>query len=302
MFSTLLALTLSASATEPSNPAPITALEMIPPMYGVPYTFEGLAADSDFDGVAAEDDEDAPEDSVKSEQDAVRRGTDKKEEDTTGDIRRRVIMTIQPKYFLKVGRVEITPSVGGVVNDPFLRRTIFGVALDYHFTEIFAAELQLGYAPIFAAFSSAENDPDWKQLSVQLREMNSVAPDISKLTLSASGVLAFSPIYGKAAIFNSIVIFDIFGYFGGGIVNTQDDLVALGADETDVEAVNSQNQWHPTTIIGGGLRVAFNKNMAIRLEGKSMSYIEVINSTTLEMKNNFIVQGGVSFFVGKANK
>jgi outer membrane beta-barrel protein len=285
----VLAITPSAQAQD---------LENIPLEYGVPYSFEGLnqALDDGYDPVAAEDDDDAPEDSVRAEQEAVRSGSERKE-DTTGDIRRRVIMTIQKKNFLKVGRAELGLNLGGVVNDPFLKRFIIGAALDYHFTEIFALEIQLGYAPIFANFSSGADDPDWKELSIQLRNENSVAPDISKMTLNASAALAFSPIYGKAAIFNTILIFDIFGYFGGGVVNTQDDLIALGTDATDVEATNTQNQFHPTTIIGGGLRVAFNQNMAFRIEGKSMSYIEVINSTTLEMKNNFILQGGVSFFI-----
>jgi hypothetical protein len=49
-------------------------------------------------------------------------------------------------------------------------------------------------------------------------------------------------------------------------------------------------------VFGGGARVAFNKQLAARLEVKSMSYIETINSSTLEMKNNLIVQGNVSFF------
>ena len=72
------------------------------------------------------------------------------------------------------------------------------------------------------------------------------------------------------------------------------DLVAL--QNTDDSAVLTQNQVHPTTVIGGGARIAFNEGVAARIEGKSMSYIETVNSTTLEMKNNFIVQANVSFF------
>ena len=246
------------------------------------------------EGDPAEDDDllgGSGEDSVKDEQDAVRRG-EKKEEPT--EQRRSVIMTIQKKNFLKVGRFEAGPTMGAVVNDPFLNRFILGGVLDYHFTEVFGVELQVAYAPIFG--TGGENDPDWKELSKQLREMNSVAPDISKLTLNTSFSFLFSPIYGKAAIFRTILIFDIFGNFGAGIVQTSDDLVALGADENDEEAIATQNQWHPTTIIGGGIRIAFNRTVTVRVEGKSMTYIEVINSSTLEMKNNFILQGGATFF------
>jgi len=282
MISMLLtAIGFFASVAKAEEPAPF-----VPATMNVPYYFEGL------DGFAADDD-DAPEDSVKSEQDAVRNGT---ATSTKSDepARRRVIMTLQKKNFLKVGRVEIGPTIGAVVNDPFLNRFILGVIADYHFTEVFGIEAAIAYAPIFG--NGGENDPDWKLLSKTLRTMNSVAPDISKLTFNGSLSLMFSPIYGKAAIFRNILIFDIFGNFGAGIVQTSDDLVALGADESDVEATATQNQWHPTTIVGAGLRVAFNRTVAVRLEGKSMTYIEVINSSTLEMKNNFIVQGAATFF------
>lgn len=282
-----------AAELEPMSPARAAALVTSP------YSLELELSDAaDEDGTAAEEDDDllgggSGEESVKEEQDAVRRG-ETAEEDEAGDDRRSVIMTIQQKNFMKVGRFEAGPTLGSVVNDPFLKRFIIGAVLDYHFTEVFGVEWQLAYAPIFG--TGGENDPDWKELSKQLREMNSVAPDISKLTLNTSFSFLFSPIYGKAAIFRTILIFDIFGNFGAGIVQTSDDLVALGADENDEEAIATQNQWHPTTIIGGGIRVAFNRTVTMRLEGKSMTYIEVINSSTLEMKNNFVLQGGATFF------
>lgn len=241
-----------------------------------------------------EDDDPAAGSSVGAETASLKKG-----ETTTialpddEERRRRIIMTIQKKNFMKIGRVEVGPSLGFVANDPFLNRYIVGAVLDYHFTEIFAAEFQLGYAPILGAGGC--EDPDWKPLSCQLLERNSVSPDISKLTLNASGGLAFSPIYGKVAVGQKILIFDIYGHFGLGVVNTQDDLVALQAED-DPAAQATQVQWHPTTVIGGGARVAFNPMTAARIEAKSLSYIETINSTTLEMKNNLIVQANVSFF------
>lgn len=247
------------------------------------------------DTVAQEEgDEDAPEDSVKSERDAVKSGkaTAAPVALPEEDKRRRIIKTIQKKNFMKIHRYEVGPSLGFVANDPFLNRYIIGAVVDYHITEIFAAELQLGYAPILG--KGGENDPDWKPLSKQLLLENSVSPDISKLTAHGSLALAYSPIYGKAAVGRSIIAFDVYGYFGLGVTQTQDDLVALQND--GAEAVATQNQVHPTTVMGGGARVAFNQGVAVRVEGKSMSYIETVNSTTLEMKNNFIIQANVSFF------
>jgi hypothetical protein len=79
-----------------------------------------------------------------------------------------------------------------------------------------------------------------------------------------------------------------------GLTLTQDDLDALGNDS--VEATATQNQWHPTTNIGGGVRIAVDDSFAFRVEGRSMVYIETIASTTLEMKNNFLLAVSASFF------
>jgi outer membrane beta-barrel protein len=251
-----------------------------------------VAQDEEDDDPASEDD------SVRSEREAVKAGKvdDAKGRDDEGDDedrRRRIIKTIQKKNFIKVGRFEAGPSLGFVANDPFLNRYIVGGIFDYHLTEIFAAEVQFGYAPIFG--TGGEEDPDWKPLSKQLLEENSVSPDISKLTAHGSAGFAYSPIYGKAAVGRSIIAFDIYGHFGLGFTATQDDLKALQKENED-SAIQTQNQVHPTTVYGGGARVAFNESLAVRLEGKAMSYVETVDSTTLEMKNNVIIQTNVSFF------
>ena len=285
MFSLpLLALSLStARAEEPTVALPASV------------TTVATTADAVVQDEPEEEDEDAPEDSVRSERDSVKKGAPADAAPTLpgeDDKRRKIIKTIQKKNFMKIHRYEVGPSLGFVANDPFLNRYIIGGVFDYHLTEVFAAELQLGYAPILG--TGGQNDPDWKPLSKQLLIENSVSPDISKLTAHGSLALAFSPIYGKVAVGRKIIAFDIFGYFGLGVTATQDDLVAL--QNKDDSAVITQNQVHPTTIVGGGARVAFSEGVAARIEGKSMSYIETVNSTTLEMKNNFIVQANVSFF------
>jgi hypothetical protein len=60
--------------------------------------------------------------------------------------------------------------------------------------------------------------------------------------------------------------------------------------------VVTQHQIHPTTNFGGGARIIFGENLALRIDGRSMVYIETVNATQLEMKNNFLIQGAVSVF------
>lgn len=253
--------------------------------------------DDDLDDILGSDDDN--QESVGDEVDALRRGeigdTVGARQESVLDLEaanssRRVIKTIQAKNFLKISRWEISPHVAFVSNDPFLNRYIVGTGVGYNLTEIFAIEGMLDFSPDLGT-------GDWKPLTTQLVEENHVSPDISKLNLFGSACFVFSPIYGKAAISGrKLINFDIYGKFGMGATRTADDLEALQA-VGDPRAEATQFQVHPTTNFGGGARIIFNENLAMRVEGRSMVYIETVNATTLEMKNNFILQFSASFFI-----
>jgi outer membrane beta-barrel protein len=239
-------------------------------------------------------------DSVRDEQDAIRSGDmDDRVGVNSGDVLaleedggKTIIKVLERKDFLKLGRFEALPTVGFVTNDPFLNRYIVGAGLGYHITEIFAIEANFGYSPDLG-------DVDWKPLTHQLVEKNHVSPDISKLTLFGNGNFQFSPIYGKVAVNGrNIIRFDLFGSFGMGFTQTQDDLEALGVadDDDNTRATDTEVEIHATTNFGGGARVILSDNVAVRIDARSLVYIETVNSTTLEMKNNFILSGAVSFF------
>lgn len=251
----------------------------------------------DLDDILGEDD-DNEEESVRDEKRAVLEGDF---DDTVGvaddaielpgeeESRRiRPIKVLQPKNFLKIGRWELSPHLGWVTNDPFVNRYLVGFEAIYHATEIFGAGISTTYSPNFGTF-------DYKSVTKQLVEENQVSPDISRITFFSSATLQFSPIYGKVAVGQGIIIFDVYLKGGVGIVFTQDDLKALqGTDDPLAQA--TANEWHPTSNFGGGIRASFGPNFAAKLEGTSMVYIETVNSVTLEMKNNFLIIGAVSWF------
>jgi outer membrane beta-barrel protein len=206
-----------------------------------------------------------------------------------GPREKRVIKTLQRKTFLKLGRYEAAPHIGFVTNDPFINRYLVGASFAYHVTEIFAIEGVGSFSPDFG-------QGDWKPITDQLVNENRVSPDISKIMYYGNVNFQFSPIYGKIAVSGKRIInFDIFGSFGTGTVNTRDDLKALQAED-DPTAIATEKQFHATTNFGGGFRVIFSESLAARLEGRSMVYIETIDSTTLEMKNNFMLLASASIF------
>jgi len=202
----------------------------------------------------------------------------------------RTIKTIQRKSFFKKGRWEASPHVAFVANDPFLKRYIVGSGINYNVTEIFAVELSFDFSPDLG-------EADYTAITKQLRDKNSVSPDISRLTYFSSASLLFSPIYGKVAVMGgNIINFDIYTSFGMGFTQTSECLECSDDADGKTLAAKTSEQVHPTTNFGGGARVIFNENMAFRHEGRSMVYIETVNATQLEMKNNFIVQAAVSIF------
>jgi outer membrane beta-barrel protein len=229
-----------------------------------------------------------PEQSIRQERDALQNEEVElalPEEDQ----RKRVIQTFQRKDFMKIGRYEASPHLGFVTNDPFINRYLIGAAFAYHVTEIFGVEVSGTFSPTFG-------DLDRKAITTQIIEENQVTPDISRIQFYVNGNFQFSPIYGKVAIGSGkIIVFDLFGVFGTGVVNTNDDLVALQKTE-DPAAIATQVQFHPTLNFGGGIRVIFSETFAFRIEGRGLSYIEVLESTTLEMKNNFTLLSSLSFF------
>ena len=78
-------------------------------------------------------------------------------------------------------------------------------------------------------------------------------------------------------------------------LNTADQ-IDLIEEEQNEAAIASQSQFHPTINYGFGARIIFTEALAFRFEGRGLSYIEVIESTTLEMKNNFTIMASASFF------
>jgi len=225
---------------------------------------------------------------------------------------KQIIKTLQRKTFLKLERWELSPHVAFVINDPFLKRRILGTGVAYNLTEIFAVEGMIDYGLDLG-------DADLSTLTKQIKDDNNVAPDISRVLAFGDVSFVFSPIYGKAAVLGrKIVNFDIYAKVGMGVAQTKDDgtisgildnddnicpdLATLNSGSEEAAFCQTQIQWHPTTSFGGGFRVIFNDSFAVRVEGRSLTYIETVNSDMLEMKNNFLVQTSASFFLPSINQ
>ncbi len=254
--------------------------------------------DFDLDDILGTTPEKPPSDTIRSEREDVLRGdlNDRPGDESTGletpDERRgrlRPIKVLQPKNFLKIGRWEAAPHIGFVTSDPFLNRYLIGAGLTYHVTEILGVELS-------GTFSPDLGEGDYKAITKQLINENQVSPDISRVMWFLELGLVFSPIYGKVAIGGkSIGNYDIYGVFGTGVTQTREDLDALQSPDDPITLATA-TQIHPTSNIGGGIRMVFGPSIAVKVDARSMIYVETVNSTVLELKNVFMLKGAVSFY------
>lgn len=207
--------------------------------------------------------------------------------------KRSPIKTLAPKRFFKQKRWEVGPQVGFVTNDPYLRRILFGATVGYHITELLAVEVRGSYVPDFG-------EGDWKGLAREVYDSANTRPAISKLLWTGLVNVQFAPLYGKIALKGRRILrFDFYGLVGFGAVGTHDvkELLDTSSAAKEAKVENTLNQAHFAATVGGGLRLMVSKTVAIRLEGTSLLHIETISADQLNLKNNILFQGGVTFFV-----
>ncbi len=204
--------------------------------------------------------------------------------------RKRIIKVVQRKHFMKMHRLEATvPGIGLVTNDPFLRRILFSGKFEFHITEISSVGAWICFSPNLG-------DSDRKPLTNQLEQRNEVVPDISRIIFAGIVDYGVSPIFGKIELGQARIInYDIYLAAGAGVLYTKDDEELVQGGEEQY-----RDQFHPVTSFAFGFRIAFNEWFGIRLEGRHMTHIEQVSRAeglNLEMKNNFAVQFGTSFFL-----
>ena len=248
---------------------------------------------SDDDAATAQPEEDEEDEDVEVEDDRRRRG---------------LVKVIQKKFFLKYRRVEVTPQIGFVGNDHFIRRMGVGLSVGFHINEILALEILASYLPDLG-------ETDYKALTKRFRNEEEVVPDISRVVFLGVLNMVLSPIYGKVELGTlRIINYDIYIGAGLGIASTKDDTAIIRSPCDGLTTVRERkadtangchyvDQTHFVTNAGGGLRIVFNDWIGVRLDARQFTHIEQVyrdesgqGEIGLEMKQNFMISLGASFF------
>jgi outer membrane beta-barrel protein len=147
------------------------------------------------------------------------------------------IPSVTRRSFQKTGRVELTPSVGMSLNDPFYDHVIFEAALTYHALEWLAVSGVGDY------FLTTNADVPVAGGAAQQH------PNVDHPTYSGRLELLFSPLYGKLSLFaESVIHFDAYLIAGGGLVGL------------------SRTGSAPVGVVGLGQHFFFQKWLALRIE------------------------------------
>jgi len=192
------------------------------------------------------------------------------------------VKSIQRKVFLKTHRFELLPTLFVSVNDPYYSKWGGSLRGSFFLSDTLAVAV---HASVYDLLPT--DDVKTAKANFQSRIF------YSKPRWSLLGAVEWSPIYGKATIFNNIIHFD--GFILGG----------LGAvwSETSSTPLDTQNPSGPTRgpniagEFGIGLRFMTTDWFSVNLALIDTSYVDQPAGTNKGAIQNILALNlGVSFF------
>ena len=213
------------------------------------------------------------------------------DKDRVGPLRERV-KPVSGHLFLKKGRFEFSPSASVSIRDAFFTKYILGGTLTWHPMEELGLSLRAGYSiPAVAGSAQICNFDDAAGGGRGCRlptyeEMDGRAPGQIRLL---GGVDAqWAPIYGKLSLLaEQFLHFDLYGVAGVALVNYR--------------GPNQQALFSPGGNVGVGMRFFINRWVTVRTEFRDLIYEERVGESSTSLRNQFLFELGVSFFLPSAN-
>ncbi len=193
-----------------------------------------------------------------------------------------LVKSIQRKVFLKAHRFELATSFFVSVNDPYYSKWGISLRGTYFLADTLGVSVHAAWWQLVPT-----DNVNIAKANFQSRIFFSV-PQWSTL-----GDLEWSPIYGKATIFNSIFHFDLYLLAGLGVVWTD-----TSATPVDSLVPNGPKRG-PSFAgeVGIGMRFIVLDWMSVNLALINTSYGDTPAGTSLgAIQNLFTINAGVSFF------
>jgi outer membrane beta-barrel protein len=178
------------------------------------------------------------------------------------------IYAVQQIYALRKNRVELMPSVGFSLNDPFVTHTNIGVGLNYWITNVLAVGANINW------YQGLESEKD---LNFHVRRSARLGTRPTEFRFGASLNMTYVPVYGKFSMFRRY-IFQWDAYLMGGIGVMQTKPVPV----VDPQIRNFDYTYKVSIVNPAiGLRVFVSKWLTVFGELRAYPYLEKLESTSV---------------------
>jgi len=175
------------------------------------------------------------------------------------------IYAVQQIYALRQNRVELMPSFGFTLNDPFVSHPNIGLGLNYWITNVLAVGANINW------YQGLESESD---LNFHVRRSARLATRPSEFQFGASFNFTYVPLYGKFAMFNRYIFqWDAYIVGGVGVMHTRPvpviDPAYRSFDYTYKVSIGNP---------GIGLRVFLSKWLTVFFETRTYPYLEKLEN------------------------
>jgi outer membrane beta-barrel protein len=188
------------------------------------------------------------------------------------------VKSVQRKVYLKKQRFELAPSLSTSINDPYYAKYALNVRGAYYLADTLAIAARFSWMGVFgASYVYPNDDVRTAKRNFQSRIFFSVPQ------WSTMGDLEWSPLYGKVAIFNSILHVDAYLLGGAGVVRTE---------------TSAQRGLNPAVDLGIGMRFVVKDFVAVNVSMINTTYVDQPAGTTKGATQNLMMLGaGLSIFL-----
>jgi outer membrane beta-barrel protein len=183
------------------------------------------------------------------------------------------IYAIQRIFALRLNRLELAPSVGFNINDPYVSHPALGLALNYWFTNVLAVGANFNwYQGLGNAHEGGSDLNHYVQRSARL------GVPVTEWQLGANINFTYVPIYGKFTMFQEFIFqWDMYVVGGVGIMRTR-PIPVVDPDFRDFDFANQV-----AFNAGLGLRIFLTRFLTIFGELRNYMFLEKFESLQVSL-------------------
>lgn len=171
---------------------------------------------------------------------------------------------VQQIYALRYHRVEVNPYFGLTMNDQFVQHPGPGLGVNFYILNTLAVGVNGNFYQGLNSVSA---------FNLQTSRAARVGEPITEYQWGVNGNVTYVPAYGKFAGFGDFIFhYDFFVLAGGGVISTRP--VAVIDPDNRTFTFKPKGNIH----VGGGLRIFFNRWLALTLEVSDYIYWEKLEN------------------------